>query len=164
MTTLTATATQTFEAYIKATPHAIWDAITTAEWTERYGYRAPVEYDLRPGGAYRSLASEDMKACGAPDIVVDGEVHEADAPRRLVQTWRLLMEATVAEEPFTQLTWEIEPDEGGFTKVTVTRELDGAPNTAALVSGSVAEAGGGWPFVVSDLKTLLETGASLADR
>ena len=62
----------------------------------------------------------------------------------------------------TRLTWETEDAEGGVTKLTVTHELDGAPTTAALVGGSVPGTGGGWPYVLSDLKTLLETGKPLA--
>ena len=101
MTTSTGTAvtTQVYRVYIKATPQAIWDAITKPEWTERYGYGGRSEYDdLRPGGAYRALASDAMKKAGAemgfptPDVIVDGEVIEADAPRKLVQTWRMLMD------------------------------------------------------------------------
>jgi uncharacterized protein YndB with AHSA1/START domain len=163
MSTMTETATQVYRAYVKATPEAVWDAITTSEWTERYGYRGATEYDLRPGGAYRVFATEDMKAYGAPDVVVEGEVIEADPPRRLVQTWHMLFDP-VAEEPFTRLTWEIEGDERGFTRLTVTQEFDGSPNTAVMVSGSDPRTGGGWPFILSDLKTLLETGASIADR
>ena len=58
MTTATETSvtTQVYRVYIKATPEAIWDAITKPEWTERYGYGGRVEYDLRPGGAYRAFA------------------------------------------------------------------------------------------------------------
>ena len=85
-------------------------------------------------------------------------VIEADPPRRLVQTWHMLFDP-VAEEPFTRLTWEIEGDERGFTRLTVTQEFDGSPNTAVMVSGSDPRTGGGWPFILSDLKTLLETGA-----
>ena len=68
MTTSTGTAvtTQVYRVYIKATPQAIWDAITKPEWTERYGYGGRSEYDdLRPGGAYRALASDAMKKAGA---------------------------------------------------------------------------------------------------
>ena len=61
MTTKTDLATQVYRVYIKASPEAIWDAITKPEWSERYGYGGRVEYDLRPGGAYRAFASEDMK-------------------------------------------------------------------------------------------------------
>ena len=106
MTTTTEThvTTQVYRVYIKATPQAIWDAITKPEWTERYGYGGRVEYDLRPGGAYRALASEAMKAHGGPDVVVDGEVIEADPPRKLVQTWRMLWDPEMAAEGFTRLT------------------------------------------------------------
>src|SRR5207244_8597878 len=100
MTTTTAetsVTTQVHRVYIKATPEAIWDAITKPEWTERYGYGGRSEYDLRPGGAHRTFASEAMKKAGAemgiptPDVIVDGEVVDADPPRHLVPTWRLLM-------------------------------------------------------------------------
>jgi uncharacterized protein YndB with AHSA1/START domain len=163
--TQTATSTQVYRVYIKATPEAIWDAITKPEWTERFGYGGRAEYDLRPGGAYRGLASEEMRAHGAPEVAVDGEVIEADPPRKLVQTWRMLMDQDMAAEGFTRLTYEIEPTQGwgGGTRLTVVHELEGAPRLAAILSGGMeAEgAGGGWAFVLSDLKTLLETGSAL---
>ena len=81
---------QVYRVSIRASAQAIWDAITTPEWTARYGYGAPAHYDLRPGGAYRSLATQGMKEYGAPDVVVEGEVLEVDPPHRLVQTWRML--------------------------------------------------------------------------
>jgi uncharacterized protein YndB with AHSA1/START domain len=94
--------------------------------------------------------------------MVDGEVVEADPPRKLVQTWRPLWDPEMVAEGFKRLTWEIEAGEGGVTTLTVTHELDRAPKTAAQVSGKIPDAGGGWSFVLSDLKTLLETGKSLA--
>ncbi|HEX9416272.1 MAG TPA: SRPBCC family protein [Gaiellaceae bacterium] len=154
--------TQTYQLYIRATPEAIWDAITKSEWTQQYGYRGRVDYELRTGGTYCAYATEAMVACGAPDVIIEGEVVEADVPRRLVQTWNPLFDPQITAEASTTLTFEIEPAEGGFTKLTVTHELGGAPTTAALVSGSVPDTGGGWPFVLSDLKSLLETGKQLA--
>ena len=91
-TTTEAVTTQVYRVFIKATPQAIWDAITKPEWTQRYGYGGSADYDLRPGGAYRGLASPEMRVQGAPEVAVDGEVVEADPPRRLVQTWRILMD------------------------------------------------------------------------
>ena len=82
------------------------------EWTERYGYGGGVDYDLRPGGQFQALASPELKRFGAPDVIIDGEVLEADPPRKLVQTWRLLMDPAVAAEGFTRLTYEIEPPRG----------------------------------------------------
>jgi uncharacterized protein YndB with AHSA1/START domain len=145
--------------YIKATPEAVWEAITKPEWTEKYGYQSRVEYDLRPGGAYQAFASEAMKAHGgAPDVIIEGEVIEVDPPRKLVQTWRALWEPV---EGVTRLTWELKDGQGGVTVLTVTHELDGSPNTAAMVSGEIEGAGGGWSEILSDLKTLLETGKSM---
>jgi uncharacterized protein YndB with AHSA1/START domain len=109
--------TQVYRVYIKATSRAVWDAITKPEWTERYTMRA--EYDLRPGGAYRAFPSESMRkamaerADATPDVVADGEVVEADPPRKLVQTWRLVMDEGMAAEGVTRVTWEIDEIEGG---------------------------------------------------
>ena len=154
--------TQVYRVFIKATPEAIWKAITSPEWNGKYGYGSPAEYELRPGGKYRAFASEAMKQYGGPDVVVDGEVVEADPPRKLVQTWRALWDPDMVAEGFKRLTWEIEPGQGGVTTLTVTHELEGAPKTAAQVAGKIREAGGGWAFILSDLKTLLETGKALA--
>src|SRR5829696_3278534 len=135
--------TQVYRVYIKATPEAIFEAITKPEWTIRYGYNNYADFDLRPGGAYRARASEEFLAAGAPEIVVDGEVIEADPPRKLVQTWRMLMDPELASEGYTRLTHEIEPTDHG-TKLTVIHELEGAPRLAALVAGKhEAEGAGG---------------------
>jgi len=166
MTTDTLTTTQVYRVYIKATPQAIWEAITDPAWTEKYGYTNRADYELRPGGAYRSYPSEAMKR-GAetagiplPDVVVDGEVLESEPPHRLVQTFRMLMAPEAAAEGFTRLTYDIAEGKGGVSKLTVTHELEGAPNLALIVGGQQEEmgAGGGWAWVLSDLKSLLETG------
>jgi uncharacterized protein YndB with AHSA1/START domain len=126
-TSQTSTTTQVYRVYIKATPEAIWEAITNPDWTEKYMYASRVDYDLRPGGAYRGYPSDEMRrgaserGFGIPDVVVDGEVIEAEPPRRLVQTWRLLMDPALEAEGFTRLTWEIEDSSAGVSK------LDGDP-------------------------------------
>ena len=161
--TQTQTATQVYRVYIKATPQAIWDAITKPEWTRRFGYGGDAEYDLRRGGAYRGLASPEMRAGGAPEVAVDGEVLEVDPPRRLVQTWRMLMDADMVAEGFTRLTYEITETADGVSRLTLTHELDGAPRLAAILAGEWEDqgAGGGWSWVLSGLKTVLETGDAL---
>jgi uncharacterized protein YndB with AHSA1/START domain len=165
MTSMTETnvTTQVYRVYIRATPEAIWDAITKPEWSARYGYGGNVEYDLRPGGAYRAHASEEFLAAGSPEVVIDGEVIESDPPRKLIQTWRMLMDEQMKNEGFTRLTFEIKEGEGGVTKLTVTHELEGAPGLAHLLSGGMEDtgAGGGWAWVLSDLKSLLETGETM---
>ena len=162
-TTETAVTTQVYRVYINATPDAIWEAITSPEWTAKYGYHAIAEYDLKPGGKYRAVATPEMQAMGMSEILLDGEVIEADPPRKLVQTWHALWDEGVAGESPTRVTWDIEADDGGITRLTVTHELEGAPIHAEQVSteAKLREGGGGWSWILSDLKTLLETGKSL---
>jgi uncharacterized protein YndB with AHSA1/START domain len=153
--------TQVYRIVIKATPQAIWDAITKPEWTERYAYGGRVEYKLKAGGRYCHRASPEMKAMGLPDVIIVGEVIESDPPRKLVQTWHpLFNEATTAETP-TRLTYEItESSKAGVCTVTLTHEVEGAPLVAGMIQGrgDPAQGGGGWPWMLSDLKSLLETG------
>jgi uncharacterized protein YndB with AHSA1/START domain len=171
MTTATETTTQLYRVYIKTSPEAIWTALTDPEWTSRYGYTGYTSYDLRPGGALSVTPSEKMKADAAtfgfemPDLLIDGEVIEADPPRKLVTTWRMLMDPTTAAEPFTTITYEITPYEG-FCALTVVHDLTDAPATALMVAGSLESGpesgGGGHAWILSDLKSLLETGSVLA--
>ena len=153
--------TQVYRVFIKASAQAVWNAITKSEWVERYGYGGRAEFDLRPGGAYRAFASDAMKAHGSPDVIIVGEIVEADPPRRLVQTWHPIWDPQSEAEPPTRLTWEIDEQPGGMTRVTVIHDVAGAPGVARMVAGEVPDAGGGWSYVLSDLKTLLETGASM---
>jgi uncharacterized protein YndB with AHSA1/START domain len=160
--TKTSVTTQIYEVYINASAQAIWDAITSPEWTARYGYRGLAEYDLRPGGAFRGRTPPEMKAMGMPEVALDGEVLESIAPRKLVQTYRFLFNDALKAEGFTRLTWEIEPTQSGFSRLTVTHELEGAPIMAGMVANKFSEMGtGGWTWILSDLKTLLETGAPM---
>jgi uncharacterized protein YndB with AHSA1/START domain len=155
---------QVYGTYIKTTPQAVWDALTKPEWTLKYGYAPLVDYELRAGGRFRAYPNEGMKRFpNIPDVIIDGEVIEAIPARRLVQTWRMLMDPGLAAESFTRLTHEIEAARGGVTRLTVTHDLTGAPKLAALVAGECESrgAGGGWYEVLSGLKTLLETGAQL---
>jgi len=150
MTTVTEIATtQVYQVFIKATPERIWEAITNPEFTSKYFYGTRAEYDLRPGGAYKSVGDE------SGNVIVEGEVLEVDEPRSLVQSWRFLYDPELAEEGFTKVSWEIEATEGDVSKLTVTHELEEAPKTAAHVAG-------GWSYILSGLKTLLETGEPLA--
>lgn len=167
-----APATQVYRVYIKATAEAIWTAITDPEWTNRYGYTGYSHYDLRPGGALKVVPNEEFKAgveaqgYPCPDVVVDGEVLEADPPRKLVTMWRMLMDPAIAAEPPSRITYEIHPISDTACRLTLTHEMPDSPLTAALVSGSYEDegegGGGGHAWVLSDLKSLLETGSILA--
>jgi uncharacterized protein YndB with AHSA1/START domain len=153
--------TQVHRVFIKATSERVWEAITDPKWNASYGYRCRSVYDLRPGGAYRVFGSDEMRAMGGAEVIIDGEVLESDPPHKLVQTWRALFSEDTIAEGFTKLTWEI-VEEYGATKLTLTHELVNAPLTAVQTAGDLPNAGGGWPYILSDLKTLLETGASFA--
>jgi uncharacterized protein YndB with AHSA1/START domain len=160
------TATQVYRVFIRATPQAIWDAITKPEWTQRFGYGLRDDYELHPGGKYRGYANDGMLAMGTPEIAVDGEVIEADPPRRLVVTWRMVMDPSMASEGFTRLTYEIEEGREGVSRLSVIHDLAGRPGHAAMVAGDKQGpgAGGGWLWILSDLKSLLESGNAMTER
>ncbi len=160
------TTTQVYRVFIKATPQRIWDAITKPEWTQKFGYGLRDEFELRPGGKYRGYATEEMKQMGMDGVIVDGEVIEADPPRKLVLTWRMAIDPSMAAEGFTRLTYEIEEGRGGVSRLSVIHDLAGRPGHAAMVAGDKQGpgAGGGWIWILDDLKSLLETGSSLAQN
>src|SRR5262249_5949381 len=86
----------------------------------------------------------------------DEPIFESDPPRRLVHGWRSLYDPELAEEEPSRVTWEIEQQDGGFSKLTVVHDqLEGPPKTAGSASGA------GWMMVLSGLKTLRETGEPL---
>jgi uncharacterized protein YndB with AHSA1/START domain len=137
---------QVYRVFIKTTPEKIWEAITRPGFTERYfhGARITVVPDR-----YLSLGPND-------EIYSDEDVLEFDPPHRLVHGWHSLYDDELAAEETSRVTWEIEPQDGGIVLLTVVHDqLEGAPKTAASVAGP------GWMYVLSGLKTLLETGASL---
>jgi uncharacterized protein YndB with AHSA1/START domain len=141
-------ATQVYQVFIKASPEKIWEAITTAGFTRRYFHGARIE------------VSPEHYISHGPDGSVwgDGPVFVYEPPRRLVHEWRSLYDPDLAREQPSRVTWEIEPQEGGYSKLTLTHDrLDEAPKTAASVCGP------GWMFVLSGLKTLMETGSSLTE-
>jgi uncharacterized protein YndB with AHSA1/START domain len=165
VTTAQSTSTTTYvtRVFIKADREKVWTAITDPEWNGRYGYACPGTFEggLKPGAAYSVTPNGPMSEHGAPDVIIDGEIIEVDPPRKLVQTWRALFSPEMAAEPPTRLTWELEETVPGMTTLTVTHELDGAPLAATQVRGEIPEAGGGWAFIISDLKSYLETGKSM---
>lgn len=167
MTSMTApdigTTTQVYRIFIRATPQAIWDAITKPEWTQKWGYGLRDEYDLRPGGEYRGYATEGMKTIGLSGVIVDGEVIEVDAPHKLVVTWRMAVDPSMASEGFTKLTYEIEEGRNGVSRLSVIHDVAGRPGHGAMIAGDKQGpgAGGGWIWILSDLKTMLESGKSM---
>jgi len=151
------------EIYIKAPAATIWDAITTPEWSQRYGYRGIYEYDMRPGGKFRAKANEGMLKYGLPETIIDGEVIECKPPTKLVQTYRFLFDEKQRQEGFSRITFEIEDTGQGFCRLTITHDVTGQPTmAAATIHKFDVRGGGGWNWILSDLKSLLETGKNLS--
>ena len=167
MTTQTApdigTDTQVYRIFIKATPQAIWDAITKPEWTQKWGYRLRDEYELRPGGTYRGYASDMMVAMGMSGVVIDGEVLEATPPHKLTVTWRMAIDPNMHKEGWTTLTYQIEAGRDGVSRLSVIHDVSGKPMYAAMIAGDKQGPGqsAGWLWILSDLKSALETGAAM---
>jgi uncharacterized protein YndB with AHSA1/START domain/DNA-binding transcriptional ArsR family regulator len=149
---MSAAARQVYQVFIRATPEQIWDAITKPEFTAKYFFGSRVDTNGQVASPIRHYAPDGTTLWGDDNII------ESDPPRRLVHTWRSLYDPDLASEPPSRVTWEIEPQPGGFTKLTVIHDdLEESPKTAAHVAG-------GWMFIISGLKTLLETGEPLAGR
>ena len=149
MTTTVGTTDQVYELFIKASPERVWDAITRPEFTLKYfhGVRIEITPERRVSGSADASETWDENA-----------VLEWDPPRRLSHEWRSFYDPEMAAEERSRVTWEIEPQDGGYSKLTVVHDrLEGAPKTAAGVAGA------GWMMVLSGLKTLLETGQPLTD-
>jgi uncharacterized protein YndB with AHSA1/START domain/DNA-binding transcriptional ArsR family regulator len=143
---------QVYQVFIKATAEQVWDAITKPEFTSRYFFGSRVETSGEAGTRIRHVAPDGVTMWG------DDMILEANRPRRLVHSWRALYREELAAEPPSRVTWELEPQPGGMTKLTVIHDqLEASPKTAENVSG-------GWMLVLSGLKTLLETGEPLSDR
>jgi uncharacterized protein YndB with AHSA1/START domain len=148
MTAATAQTTQVYQLFIRATPEAIWKAITDPAFTQQYFYGMRIEVTPE---RRRTYAPNDSDAFG------DDPILEYDPPHKLVHGWRAKWNPELAAEEQSRVTWEIEPNDDGTCLLTLVHDrLEGAPKTAASVSGE------GWMRVISGLKTLVETGNPLA--
>lgn len=158
-------ATQVYRIFIRATPQAIWQAITDPAWTQKWGYGLEDDYDLRPGGKYRGMPNQWMRGMGMTNVIVDGEVIESDPPRKLVVTWRMAINPALNAEGFTRLTYEIEEGGGGVTRLSVIHDCTDRPGHAVMIAGPVQGPGGnaGWFWILSDLKSLLENGTRMTE-
>lgn len=135
-----------FEIYIKTTPERLWEAITDPDLRARYSFGVRVESDWTNGSRYESAHPS------GPTPIAEGENLEVDPPRRLVQSFNALWSDDVKREGTSRVTWDIEPV-GDSCRLTVTHDQ--------LREGAHDEVYGGWPQILSGLKTLLETGESL---
>jgi uncharacterized protein YndB with AHSA1/START domain len=135
-----------FEIYIRTTPERLWQAITDPEIRSKYNFGARVTADWKPGGRF------EMSSPKADSLLGEGEILEIDPPRRLVQSMVALWSDEVKSEGTSRVTWEIEPV-GDSCRLVVTHDQ--------LREGANDELYGGWPMILSGLKTWLETGELL---
>jgi uncharacterized protein YndB with AHSA1/START domain/DNA-binding transcriptional ArsR family regulator len=133
-----------FEIYIKTTPERLWEAITDEQLRAKFGFGARVSSDWTSGSRYE-LSS-------GPMMLAEGENLEVDPPRRLVQSFTALWSDQIKGEGASRVTWEIEQVQDSC-RLTVTHDH--------LREGANGELYGGWPMILSGLKTLLETGETL---
>jgi len=133
-----------FEIYIKTTPERLWQAITDTDMRRKYTFGAIITSDWTAGSRYQGTGR------GKP--IAEGENLEVDPPRRLVQSFRALWDDDVKSEGTSRVTWEIEPIGDSCRLVVIHDQLREDANKQLY---------GGWPMVLSGLKTLLETGEML---
>ncbi|MBF4769463.1 SRPBCC domain-containing protein [Nocardioides agariphilus] len=142
MTTTETQTTQIYRIAIEATPEAIWEAITTSEFTQRFFF----------GARHTVTAERYLSLSPEGEVWADEPVEEFDPPRRLVHGWHSEYDEELAAEARSRVAWEIEPQDDGSCLLTLVHDrLEGAPKTAASVAG-------GWMTVLGRLKSLLETG------
>ncbi|HEX4525128.1 MAG TPA: SRPBCC domain-containing protein [Gaiellaceae bacterium] len=147
-TRLEETMEKVFEIYIKTTPERLWEAITDPEQRARYSFGMRTTSDWTPGSRYEATAESPNGTIA----IAEGENLEVDPPNKLVQSFTALWSDEVKAEGTSRVTWEIQPV-GDSCCLTVTHD--------ELREGAHGELYGGWPMILSGLKTLLETGESL---
>ena len=143
---LETTVEKVFEIYIRTTPELLWEAITDSDIRSRYNFGNWIRSDWTPGSHY------EQGNPGTDQLLGEGTNDVVEPPRRLVQTWVALWSDEVRSEGRTRVTWEIEPV-GDSCRLTVTHDQ--------LREGANEQLYGGWPMILSGLKTWLETGQLL---
>jgi uncharacterized protein YndB with AHSA1/START domain len=138
--------TQVYEIFIRTTPEKLWQALTDGAVTRKYLFDETLHSDWKAGSEWYSTSPEGRRD-------VDGKVVEVDPPRRLVLTWHVLYDPELSKE-VSKVTYLIEK-RGDLCKLSVTHDLAEAPKTAGHVNQE------GWQWILSNLKTLLETGQPL---
>jgi uncharacterized protein YndB with AHSA1/START domain len=134
-----------YVTFIRTTPERLWSALTSSEFTKQYWFGMQVESQWRAGSAWQ-LKFQDGR------VADSGEIVEAERPKRLVIKWRNEFKPELKAEGYSRCTMDLEP-QGEAVKLTITHEME-KPGTKFIAAVS-----GGWPLILSNLKSLLETGA-----
>ncbi|HEY4069232.1 MAG TPA: SRPBCC family protein [Burkholderiaceae bacterium] len=136
-----------YVTYIRTTPEKLWAALTTPEFIHQYWFGMAVTCDWTAGSPWR-LNFEDGR------LADSGEILEADPPKRLVIRWRNEFRPELTAEGHSRCTMALERMDGGAVKLTLTHALENTRPASKFVQA----VSGGWPMILSNLKSLLETG------
>jgi uncharacterized protein YndB with AHSA1/START domain len=137
-----------FEVYIRTTPERLWEAITSPDYTRRYFYGGHYESSWQPGTHYRSVLDDGTTP-------FEGTLVEVEPPHRLVYTFQYTGDPETRDERPSRVTWEIVPLPG-MCRLSVTHD-----GFAEGVRKTYRKVGSGWPFILSNLKSFIETGEPL---
>lgn len=137
--------------YIRTAPERVWKALTEPEFTRQYWFGMRLESEWTPGSAWKMVADDGH-------VVDAGEILESDPPRRVVIKWRNEWKPEFKAEGYSRCTIELEPA-GGAVKLSITHEMD--REHSEFIEKGVS---GGWPKILSNLKSLLETGSVAMDH
>ncbi len=133
-----------YVTFIRTTPARLWDALTTPDFIAQYWFGMKCESDFKTGSPWRLVFTDGR-------VADTGEIVEAAAPRRLAIKWRNEFRPELKAEGYSLCTFELEQVDGAV-KLTITHGID-VPEAKLVTAVS-----GGWPVILSNLKSLLETG------
>jgi len=133
-----------YVTYIRTTPEALWEALTTSDFMRKYWFGVTFDTDWKAGGAWKMVYPDGS-------VTDSGEVLAFDPPRRMVLKWKHENRPELACEGYALCTIEIEPHDGAM-KLTICHEME---RTGSKLIEAVS---GGWPRILANLKSLLETG------
>jgi uncharacterized protein YndB with AHSA1/START domain len=137
-----------YVTYIRTTPEKLWDALREPQFTKAYWFGNVQQCDWKKGASWKLLAPDG-------NMNASGEIVEIEKPKHLKMKWRGEKNAEQKAEGYSTCTYDIENASADTVKLTVTHEID-RPNSVVIRAVS-----GGWPMVLSNLKTMLETGEVL---
>lgn len=142
--TSAAASTFVYVTYIRTTPEQLWSALTSPEFTRQYWFGVHHESEWKAGASWKMIFSDGR-------IADTGEIVEIERPKRLVLRWRNEFRPELKEEGYSRCVVDIEPA-GEAVKLTITHSINRDD------SKFIEAVSGGWPLILSNLKSLLETG------
>lgn len=140
-----ARSTFVYVSYIRTTPDKLWSALTDVEFIKQYWFGVRIESQWKAGSPWKMVSGDGQ-------ILDAGEIVEAEPPRRLVIRWQHQNKPELNVEGESRCTMELEPT-GTAVKLSITHTIEREP------SKFIEAVSGGWPKVISNLKSLLETGS-----